>query len=297
VHEPGRRGPQSAQSVQGEQNAYWKPAPPSSQLPSPAKMHELAHVSWVPGGNGGGGEGRGGGGLWLKEQPECGPQSAQSVQGAQIPNSEPGLPSSQSPSLAKMHVLTHVPEPGGPGGGGGRRKLGKGGRKQVEAERGPQSAQSVQGKQKEVYSATEPPSSQTPLEAKMHVFKLRWRRGGRGGEGESGQVDEKDDGRGSRFWGGTARERGNGGESGWGEGRGRAHQTPPPGGAGDGGGGRGGGGGRREHARPTHGGDGGGGGSLPAQLPGRRRPQSAQSRPHAHEANSAPPPPSSQSPS
>jgi len=100
VHEPGRRGPQSAQSVQGEQNAYSFPTPPSSQSPSPAKMHELEHVSWVPGGNGGGGEGRGGGGLWLKEQPERGPQSAQSVHGVQMPYSAPLPPSSQSPSEA-----------------------------------------------------------------------------------------------------------------------------------------------------------------------------------------------------
>ena len=120
----------------------------------------------MPGGNGGGGEGRGGGGLWLKVQPERGPQSAQSVQGKQIAYSLPAPPSSQSPSEAKMHVLTHVPEPGGPGGGGGRRGgLGGGGeRMQDEEEREPQSTQSVHGVQTP-YSEPAPPSSQSPSEA------------------------------------------------------------------------------------------------------------------------------------
>ena len=58
----------------------------------------------------------------MHEPATRGPQSKQSVHGVQKPYSPPGPPSSQSPSVAKMHVLTHVPEPGGPvddGGGGG----------------------------------------------------------------------------------------------------------------------------------------------------------------------------------
>ena len=138
----------------------------------------------MPGGNGGGGEGRGGGGLWLKVQPERGPQSAQSVQGVQMPYSAPLPPSSQSPSEAKLQVLTHVPEPGGPGGGlglgGGRGLRGTGerrgglggGRVQKLGRRGPQSAQSEQGAQN-AYSLPMPPSSQSPspdqMQSSRHV--------------------------------------------------------------------------------------------------------------------------------
>ena len=45
VQKLGRRGPQSAQSVQGKQNAYSLPVPPSSQSPSPDQMHVSKHVS------------------------------------------------------------------------------------------------------------------------------------------------------------------------------------------------------------------------------------------------------------
>ena len=41
------------------------------------------------------------------------------VHAVQALYSEPAPPSSQSPSLWKRHVLTQVPDPGGPGGGGG----------------------------------------------------------------------------------------------------------------------------------------------------------------------------------
>ena len=88
-----------------------------------------------PGGPGGGGEGRGedggrrsigyggtvggrGGVAPLAQLPPTrGPQSAQSWHGVHVENSEPSPPSSQSPSRLKMHVFSHTPAPGGPGGG------------------------------------------------------------------------------------------------------------------------------------------------------------------------------------
>ena len=110
--------------------------PPSSQLPSAALMHELEHppggVAGGAGGEGGqggkggeegggrwggsggaggdeggghdgggdaGGGGEKGGGEWLR-----GLQSVQSLPYAQSPHSEPGPPSSQSPSNRYEHV-------------------------------------------------------------------------------------------------------------------------------------------------------------------------------------------------
>ena len=65
-----------------------------------------------------------------------------------------------------MHVLTHVPEPGGPGGGGERvgGRGGGGGAKHVPERRGPQSKQSVHGVQI-AYPEPAPPSSQSPSRA------------------------------------------------------------------------------------------------------------------------------------
>jgi hypothetical protein len=80
-----------------------------------------------------------------------------------------------------------VPDPGGPGGGGGEGGGGggwcggRGGwRSQLPASRGPQSLQSSQGVQW-LYSAPSPPSSQSPSEAKTHVFRHSPLPGGPGG--------------------------------------------------------------------------------------------------------------------
>ena len=86
-----------------------------------------------------------------------------------------------------MHVLTHVPEPGGPGGGGERvgGRGGGGGAKHVPDRRGPQSAQSVHRAQI-AYPEPSPPSSQAPSEAQTHVFMQMPEPGGPGGGGLGG---------------------------------------------------------------------------------------------------------------
>ena len=128
-----------------------------------------------------------------------GPQSAQSVHAVQVVYSEPEPPSSQSPSEAKRHVLMHVPPPGGAGGGGeggcaggdgggystpgdGGVRGGLGSPAQLPGSRVPQSKQSLHAVQV-VYSEPEPPSSQSPSEAKRHVFRQRPLPGGPGGGG------------------------------------------------------------------------------------------------------------------
>ena len=95
--------------------------------------------------SGGGGATDGGGARGTR-----GPQSVQSVPRAQLRNSEPGPPSSQSPSEAQLHVSPQrttlggygglvggMGGDGGVGGGGGVRGGGDG----MET-RGPQSMQS-----------------------------------------------------------------------------------------------------------------------------------------------------------
>ena len=93
--------------------------------------------------------------------------------------SAPAPPSSHSPSEAKVHVLTHVPEPGGPGGGGLAPAV------HEPASRGPQSAQSWHALHVE-YSEPAPPSSQSPSEANTHVLRQVPEPGGPGGGGEGG---------------------------------------------------------------------------------------------------------------
>lgn len=118
------RGPQSWQSVHGVHEPYSEPCPPSSQSPSEWNWQVFMHVPEPGGPGGGGGEGGagegwcGGRGGWRAQLPATrGPQSSQSSQGVHWLNSEPGPPSSQSPSEAKTHVLRHSPPPGGAGGG------------------------------------------------------------------------------------------------------------------------------------------------------------------------------------
>ena len=100
------RGPQSAQSVPAGHIVYVAPRPPSSQSPSLANRHELAHAIGGEG-EGGGGRGEGGGGGVGEggggaERPAMlpvahrAPQSAQSVPYAQLEYSEPGPPSEQN---------------------------------------------------------------------------------------------------------------------------------------------------------------------------------------------------------
>ena len=100
-------------------------------------MHVSKQMPGAWGGLGGGRAFGGGGGLRTR-----GPQSVQSVPRAQLRNSEPGQPSSQSPSEAQTHVSKQMPGArgglGGDGGGGGA--LGGGGGLRT---RGPQSVQSV----------------------------------------------------------------------------------------------------------------------------------------------------------
>ena len=82
-----------------------------------------------------------------------GPQSVQSVPRAQLVNSAPGPPSSQSASEAQTHVSVQSGVDGGATDGGGARGT-----------RGPQSVQSVPYWQSG-NSAPGPPSSQKPSEA------------------------------------------------------------------------------------------------------------------------------------
>ena len=79
--------------------------------------------------------GGGGGGVVIGCR---GPQSVQSVPRAQLRNSEPGPPSSQSASEDQLHVSKQMP--GAWGGLGGGRAFGGGGGLRT---RGPQSVQSV----------------------------------------------------------------------------------------------------------------------------------------------------------
>ena len=88
----GVRGPQSAQSVPYWQSVYSAPMPPSSQKPSEAYVGNPGHRSLQSVADGGGARG------------VRGPQSVQSVPYVQALKSEPGPPSSQSTSEAKLHV-------------------------------------------------------------------------------------------------------------------------------------------------------------------------------------------------
>ena len=219
------RRPQSWQSVHAVHVENSEPSPPSSQSPSPLKVHVLTQVP-PPGGAGEGGGGQGGGGESTVMPPGAGgggggaglllcsqlpgsrsPQSAQSWHGVQLAYSEPSPPSSQSPSLAKMHVFRHVPLPGLQAkrhtlkppdqpqkgqGAGGRMRLGckgavatigsrtaygpggggdgvieGGGIAKAQLTRGPQSWQSVHAVHDE-NSEPSPPSSHSPSAAKLH---------------------------------------------------------------------------------------------------------------------------------
>ena len=165
------RGPQSLQSVANMHAAYSEPGPPSSQMPSLvyAQAMGLSLVQTVElvvrrGGGGGG-------------TLERGPQSEQSSPNEHAANSEPGPPSSQSPSDVNEHKasLEHsCRDPGGSGGGG----CGDG-----DTVRQPQSSQSVPMEQDE-YSEPAPPSSQSPSDTKGHDRSLAQSAPGGSGAGE-----------------------------------------------------------------------------------------------------------------
>mgnify|MGYP007030270431 FL=1 len=97
----GTRGPQSVQSVPYWQSGYSAPGPPSSQKPSEAYVGNPTHRSLQSVLVACGGDAAAGGG---GDRGTRGPQSVQSVPYVQALKSEPGPPSSQSTSEAKLHV-------------------------------------------------------------------------------------------------------------------------------------------------------------------------------------------------
>lgn len=207
------------------------------------------------------------------------PQSSQSVHAVHDSYSAPAPPSSHSSSRANTQVLTHVPLPGGPGagdgGGGDAFTPGDGGGlappAQLPGSLGPQSAQSSHGEHVE-NSLPCPPSSQSPSDAKRHVFRHSPDPGGPGGggAGDGGDggctVKSPQCARGPQSAQSVHAEHDEYCEplppSSHSPSSENVHvltQVPPPGGAG------------------TGGGAGNGAGGNSSQLPARRGPQSAQS--------------------
>ena len=178
--EGSTRAPQSEQSEPRGHAVYSEPTPPSSHSPS-AKKVQMAALSTheapvgVPAGAATGGGGGGGGG---SARP---PQSLQSVDGGHAVYSEPGPPSSHSPSKVYEHSAsssTHAPVDvyrGAAGGGEIAAWL-----------RAPQSVQSAPSTHA-VNSEPAPPSSQSPSAVKWHVSAHSRRvPGGTGGGGLGG---------------------------------------------------------------------------------------------------------------